>query len=360
MLEIKNLDEVRGNNVIIYSIKSLLEKHSFPKFSIMAGHMGVGKSTVANLVANELNEFEYPVQVYNFGMEINMNDLEDAVFKRNPSVVRAFVFEEMQGMDKAQQTALLSMLDKQPSNVYIIGTTTEIYKIQKTIRSRATVWDFKLLGERQLAQLLDDYLKDKPNNLSQRAKNTLLKSCHGVPRDLLRNVDLAISGDFTADQLDALLGHVSEDLVFALLCSLKSASLDFSTNMSQLMEESSRDKLVQLRDFFTRYMLERKGIPNATISKDKIEMLDSLFTQKEIYRIGTVLAKANADNIMLELSLLNMELTGVNSKHMVGQQVDRRAQNLPASAAVALEDEGTKKIQSAKITPESLKKLKLQ
>ena len=360
MLEINKLEEVRGNNVIIYSIRTLLSKNTFPKFAIMSGHMGVGKSTVARLVAQELNQSEQQIKVFNFGMDVDMKEVEEVVFRMNPSQVKAFIFEEMQGLDKSQQTALLTMLDKQPSNVYIIATTTEIYRILKTIRSRATVWDFKLLGEKQLAQLLDDYLNLIGKTLNQTAKSTLLKSCWGVPRDLLKNVDLALSGDFNSQQLNELLGQMSEDLVYSLLCSLKSTSVDFVANMNALIDESSKDKLFQFRDFFTRFILERKGIDNCTLSKDKIETLNSIFNDMELYSIGKTLIRSTPDTFNLELAILNMKLTSTSNQNLVGQQIDRVAQNLNKSYAVSTETAVKDRRENAKITISSAEDLKFE
>ena len=93
MLEVKSLDDVRGNNVIVYSIKTLLDKGNFPHFTIFTGHMGVGKSTVAKLVAERLNASEFSVKSYNLGLKIDMTKLDEEVFKMNPSKPRAFIFE---------------------------------------------------------------------------------------------------------------------------------------------------------------------------------------------------------------------------------------------------------------------------
>lgn len=360
MLEIKTLDDIRGNNVTVYAIKTLLDKHTFPKFTILSGHLGVGKSTVARIVAEHLNESEHPVVKYNFGLKVDMKELEETVFKMNPSKPRAFVFEELHGLDRAEQTALLTMLDSQPANVYVVCTTTEMAKVLNTIRSRATTWDFKLLGERQLSQLLDDYLASQAAVLSPQAKKALLKSCYGVPRDLLKNADLAISGEFSGTQLEEMLGHVSEDLIFSLLCSLKSTSVDFATNITTLMEESSRDKLYHLRDFFTRYILERKGLEGATIDSSKIATLDATFTSDEIEKIGRVLIRANADTLMLELTLLNMELTHTSSKQMVGQQIDRVSRNQATATAQATTVDAKSRINDAKLSASSLKKMMLE
>ena len=219
------------------------------------------------------------------------------------------------------------MLDRLPSNVYIICTTTESYKILRTIKSRATIWDFKLLGEKQLSQLLDDYLKIKGVDLEASSKVALLKSANGVPRDLLKNIDLALAGDFSGEQLNELLGRVSEDLFFSILCALKSQSVDFAIAMSSLLDGTGRDVLSQFRDFYTRFLLERKGLDNPTVGKDRIVTLLTMYTPKELEKIGRVLVKATPDTLMLELSLLNMELTNTTFKKMTGQQIDKSSRN---------------------------------
>ena len=359
MLEINSLDDIRGNNVVIYSIKSLMEKKVFPHFVILAGHMGVGKSSVAKLVADQLNKAEQPVTTFNFGLKIDMKELEDTVFKMNPSQPRAFVFEELHGLDKSQQTALLTMLDSQPVNIYVICTTTEIHRILQTIRSRATVWNFRLLGQKQLAQLLDDYLVGQATKLTQKARNALLRSCFGVPRDLLKNADLAISGEFNGTQLEELLGRVSEDLIFSLLCSLKTTSVDFASNLASLMEEAGADKLVQLRDFYTRFLLERKGIEGATISSDKITTLEGLYTPEELEEIGRTLVRTKPETLALELSLLNMKLTKTSNKSLVGQQIDKAATHQATGSVTHRSADVQARINEARLNPAGLRTLKL-
>lgn len=360
MLEIHKLEELRGNNVVIYSIKKLLERHTYPAFSIMTGHMGVGKSTVARLVAEELNKGEVPVHPFNFGLDVDMKELEETVFKMNPAEPRAFVFEELHGLDKSQQTALLNMLDTQPSNVYIICTTTEKFKILNTIRSRATVWEFKLLGQRQLAQLLDDYLEGLGvATLTRAAKDALLNSAFGVPRDLLKNTDLAISGEFTGEQLSSLLGRVSEDLLFSVFCALKSQSIEFATSIGSLIDQSSESKLPQLRDFWTRYLLEVRGIDNPTIERNKLKQLAELFSYEEAITVGRTLVRATNDTLILELTLLNMELTRTSDGYQVGQQKDKKAAFTSQGIVASTGSDIAARKDVAKINHAALKTLRL-
>lgn len=329
MLEIKSLDDVRGNNVVIYSIKTLMERKCFPKLSIMSGVMGVGKTSVARVVAQQLDKTGMPVNIYNCGMQVDMNKIQEEVFALKPSQPKAFIFEEIHGLQKSDQNALLQMFDTQSPNTYIICTTTEIHRVIRTIRSRAQVWEFKLLSEKQCAQLLDDYLTERGASMSTAGKQSLLRACHGVPRDLIKNADFALEGGFDSAQLDALLGNVSDELTYAIFVSLKSKTSDFVAHIEELMEDASSGKLAALNDFWLRFLLERQGGSQHTLPPPMINTLNQLYTDEEINKISKMLLRAQTETILLELLSLNMTLTGNNQATVLGVQKDdaMRAEN---------------------------------
>lgn len=332
MYEIKSLDDIYGNNVTLFSIKTLLERKSFPKLSIMSGVMGVGKSSVAKVVANMLDKSATPVKTYNCGILDNMQVLQDEVFSLNPAQPKVFIFEEIHSLSRANQNALLQMFDSQASNIYVICTTTEISRVLRTIRSRARVWEFHLLSEKQLAQLLDDYLEKREITLTERSKQSLLRSCHGVPRELINNTDFAIDGNFDAIQLDSVLGNVSDDLVYSVFVALKSNSVDFVNVLEDLVEDASKEKLDALNDFWLRFLLERSGGVRRTLSLQMVTSLNSLFTHDEILRITKVMLRLTPKTMMLELVNLNMIMTGTTDQVVVGQQIDKAREREQDSA----------------------------
>ena len=322
MFEIRTLDDIRGNNVAIYSIKTLLERKTFPNLSIMSGVLGVGKTSVAKVVASTLDHTGAPAKVYNCGMAMDMPKIQEEVFSLNPMHPRAFIFEEIHGLSKADQNALLQMFDTQSRNVYIICTTTEIHRLLRTIRSRAQVWEFKLLSDKQCAQLLDDYLESQGADLSAPSKRALLRASRGIPRDLLKNADFAIKGDFDSIQLDALLGNVSDEAVYAVFCSLFSDTSAFVLNVEELLEETSTSKLSSLYDFWLRYLLERALPSPRTLTKEMVAQLDMLYSDKERIAVSKALLRAKPESILLELITLNMSFTGSTRSAVLGQQRD--------------------------------------
>lgn len=322
MLEIKTLDDIRGNNVVIYSIKTLIERNCFPKLSIMSGVMGVGKTSVAKVVASMMDKSGTPIKTYNCSMPIDLSKLQEEVFALTPSQPKAFIFEEIHGLSRGDQSALLQMFDAQSPNTYIICTTTEIHKVLRTIRSRAQVWEFKLLSEKQCAQLLDDYINERGFKMAPQSKIALLRACHGIPRDLIKNIDFAIAGDFDSIQLDDLLGNVSDELIFSLFTTLKSKTSDFVSHIDELIGDVNTGKLSAVNDFWLRFLLERNGGTQHTLSTQMIKTLDSMYTQADIMRVSRVLLRARTDTLLLELLNLNMELTTATSSSTLGLQKD--------------------------------------
>lgn len=357
MFEIRTLDDIRGNNVTIYSIKTLLERKTFPNLSILSGVMGVGKTSVARVVASTLDHTGAPAKVYNCGMPLDLAKLQEEVFSLNPMHPRAFIFEEVHALSKADQNALLQMFDSQSKNVYILCTTTEIRKVLRTIRSRAQVWDFKLLSDKQCAQLLDDYLSLSNCTLSEGSKRSLLRASHGVPRDLIKNTDFAIKGDFDSLQLDALLGNVSDTALCALLCSLKSNTADFIMHIEDLLEVSTENKLAALYDFWVRYLLERALKSSRTLPDAAISQLDQLFDDASRMAVSKTLLRARESTLVLELITLNMQLTGSNTASVLGQQRETAA--VSERDAVLERQRGQVAPSGARITGSSIAKIKL-
>lgn len=357
MYEINTLDDMRGNNVVIYSIKTLLDRGKFPKLSIMSGVMGVGKTSVAKVVANQLDSSEMGIQMYNFGMPVDMSKLSEEVFALKPAKPRAFIFEEIHGLPRNEQNALLQMFDTQSPNVYIICTTTEIQKVLRTIRSRAHVWEFKLLSDKQLASLLDDYLNSRGASLTPQSKQSLLKACRGVPRDLLNNADFAIDGEFDSIQLDALLGNVSDELMYSIFCALKSSPVDFVVHIENLMEEVSSAKLQAMNDFWLRFLLERSGATRKTLTTEMINTLNTSFTRQEMQQVAKLLLRATPETLLLELVNLNMTLSEGTLATALGQQRDLAQENQRQTRMDKQQGKGA--ADSARISADAVREFKL-
>lgn len=165
---------------------------------ILWGPPGVGKTTIANIIANEVKRPFYVLSAVSAGVK----DVRDVIDKaRQTSRVILFI-DEIHRFNKSQQDALLGAVEK--GIITLIGATTEnpSFEVNSALLSRCQVYTLKALDEKDLLRLVDHVIK-KDTELKKRSivikeHGALLGISGGDARKLLNLVDLiseSVSGD---------------------------------------------------------------------------------------------------------------------------------------------------------------------
>jgi len=156
---------------------------------IFWGPPGVGKTTLANILAHELNKEFYALSAVSTGVkevrEIIERTEEKGLFQNTPMVF----IDEIHRFNKAQQDALLGAVEK--GNIILIGATTEnpSFEVISALLSRCQVYVLKSLEKDSLLELLnraikkDEFLKTK--NIELKETQALLRLSGGDGRKLL-------------------------------------------------------------------------------------------------------------------------------------------------------------------------------
>lgn len=168
--------------------------------------------------------------------------------------------------------------------------------------------------------MLNSYLKAQCVSFDSDIKSALVHTSKGVPRDLLKTVDLIIKGELSNEQIIGLVEYVSDNSLFAIFSSLKSEAVSFSLIISDLMLSMPSNQLQSMRDFWARFILMRKGSSEITIDKNIFKSLNQLYDNKEIMLITEALLSTDTNKLILDLLRLNMKLTNTSNKQMVGVQ----------------------------------------
>jgi len=193
----QNLDEYVGQKHLVGPggiLRKMIETQRISSF-IMWGPPGVGKTTLAQIIANAMHSPFYVLSAINSGVK----DVRDVIDKaRNnrffDSPVPILFIDEIHRFSKSQQDSLLAAVEK--GIVTLIGATTEnpSFEVIRPLLSRCQVYVLNSLTNADLEELLeraihkDIYLKERKIDIQE--TEALLRYSGGDARKLLNIVDL--------------------------------------------------------------------------------------------------------------------------------------------------------------------------
>lgn len=176
----RSFTEVVGQTSIVNALTSALKKNRIAHAFLFTGSRGVGKTTIARilakaLVCKEIKDFDPCNFCHNCKSIDNFSSLdvieidgashtsvddirdlrESARFKPACAKYKIFIIDEVHMLSMSAFNALLKILEEPPEHIIFIFATTESHKIPKTILSRCQRYDFK----RVLPNIIFDNLK---------------------------------------------------------------------------------------------------------------------------------------------------------------------------------------------------------
>ena len=183
-----------GNSGII---RKAIQTGNVPSM-ILWGPPGVGKTTIANIIANEVKRPFHTLSAVNAGVK----DVREIIDKAKRTGKSILFIDEIHRFNKGQQDALLHAVEK--GTITLIGATTEnpSFEVNSALLSRCQVYTLKALDEKDLLLLVEQAL-EKDVELKQRSiiikeHKSLLGISGGDARKVLNLIELiadSISGD---------------------------------------------------------------------------------------------------------------------------------------------------------------------
>lgn len=186
------LDELVGQEHLTGKgsiLRTAIEQGKLPSL-ILWGPPGVGKTTIANIIANTLHAPFYTLSAISSGVKEVREVIEDA--KTKPGAI--LFIDEIHRFNKGQQDALLGAVEK--GIIRLIGATTEnpSFEVNSALLSRCQVYVLKALDKKELVHLLKEVLKKdhelKQKNIELKETDALLTISGGDARKLLNLLEL--------------------------------------------------------------------------------------------------------------------------------------------------------------------------
>ena len=161
---------------------------------IFWGPPGVGKTTIANIIANEIKVPFYTLSAISSGVKDIREVIEKAKFQRGA----VLFIDEIHRFNKSQQDALLGAVEK--GVIRLIGATTEnpSFEVNAALLSRCQVYTLNSLGKHELESMLHQVMeKDvelKKKHIELQETEALLRMSGGDGRKLLNLFEIVING----------------------------------------------------------------------------------------------------------------------------------------------------------------------
>lgn len=188
----KKLDDLVGQQHLTGTgsiLRKAIEAGKIPSI-ILWGPPGVGKTTIANIIATTIRQPFMQLSAISAGVK----DIREAIDLAKKSNGAVLFIDEIHRFNKGQQDALLGAVEK--GTITLIGATTEnpSFEVNSALLSRCQVYVLKPLNKDSLIALLqkaiaeDEILKNQ--NIHLKESEALLNICGGDARKLLNLLEL--------------------------------------------------------------------------------------------------------------------------------------------------------------------------
>ncbi len=196
----KSLDEIIGQEHVTTTLANALKKGSISHAYLLTGPRGVGKTSIARILAHEVNKLPYSEEsthldiieidaASNNGVE-HVRDLRDKAYVTPSSAAyKVYIIDEVHMLSKPAFNALLKILEEPPAHVIFILATTETHKLPETIISRTQRFTFKPVERSEVVAHLKSIAKAEKLTISDNALSLIAEHGGGSFRDSISLLD---------------------------------------------------------------------------------------------------------------------------------------------------------------------------
>lgn len=252
----REFNEVCEQSALIKILEKQIETKSFSNCIIFEGFSGCGKTTLARIFANKINDgCGEPIEIdgaSNNGVE-NVRMITDSSVERSlDSVYKVFIIDEAHMITTAGWNAFLKCIEEPPKYTVFIFCTTDLQKIPLTIVNRCQVHHLSRINNQSVRDRLEYICKCEKYSYTYDALDYITKLSEGSMRSAITYLDKCkdYSFNITLENVIECLGNYSYDVFFDITNSV----IDGDRAKIMTIFDSLYHEGTDLKLFITKYL----------------------------------------------------------------------------------------------------------
>ena len=241
----KSFDTLVGQKSAVQALSNALDQNRLHHAYIFNGTRGIGKTTIARILAKSLNCdtgitskpclkcpacTEIDVGRYidlieldaasNTGVDNMIELLENAQYAPSSGRFKIYIIDEVHMLSKSAFNAMLKTLEEPPEHVKFILATTEIQKVPVTVLSRCLQFNLRQMTIEDITNHLKHILTEEKIETEDEALQIIAKASNGSMRDSLSILDQAIAfsqGKVSVEKVIQMLGTINDEILFKII-----------------------------------------------------------------------------------------------------------------------------------------------
>jgi DNA polymerase-3 subunit gamma/tau len=327
-------------------LQNAIKKNRLAHAYMFCGPRGVGKTTMARVLARTVNEIDQQVDGESLNQTLNVVEI-DAASNNSVDDIRdlrervrippqngrykIYIIDEVHMLSKSAFNALLKTLEEPPDHVIFIFATTEPHKVLPTILSRVQRFDFKRISVDEIVDRLGQVARDENINIDEESLHVIAKKADGALRDALGLMDQAIAfcgNDIQHEELLRALNVVSTERMFDFMEAVETKDASQGLELiNELLQEGYdiQEYLVGLTEHLRNLYVAKNSakmhlVEASPETKKRYQKAAEAFSEDDLMRMLHIVSEAQSKIKEAHQPKIQFEITLLKLIHMERSQ----------------------------------------